>query len=349
MSLEQEVKSIRESCALSRMDHAVYLRITGPSAYEAVDRICPANLRLRDAQMMLTLLLEESGRTFADVQLGREDDGFLLIAEGRTSQDLIEAVRDRLPAGLAVDIEEVNADHDVLALNGPYAWEVMAALAGPEIVGMPYGTIFRVRGWTCFRAGKTGEYGYELFIPKKDAGAIREQILEIGSRFELREASLDALDRCALENWFFNIRREGRGDLTPLELQLQWRISYQKEYVGAEAVRQRRREGVKRRITCLVGQGPIELGMEVRYGGHPVGYVANAGFSTLKQEWVAHGVLDTRLSRPGIEGFTVGSSAAGPSLRTVVPPVLRNRSLYVNPQRHSIRTRSEVTFPDLLS
>lgn len=348
MSVDHEVSAIRDSCALSTMSHAVYLRISGPDAYDAADRIFPTVLRLRDAQIMLTLLLEEDGRLLADVQLGREDDNFLVVIEGLRADEAIAVLRDRMPSGAQVDIEDIGAEHEVLALNGPYAWEVMSALAGPEIVGMPYGTIFRVRGWTCFRAGKTGEYGYELFVPKSEAPAVRAQILEIGTRFELREAGLEALDRCALENWFFNVRREGREDLTPLELQLQWRISYQKDYVGAEALRRRRADGIRRRIACLVGDGPVQAGMNLRFGERTVGHVVNAEFSTLRQQWVAHGVLDTRLSRPGITGFSVGPGS-GPVLRTVLPPVVNNRSLYVNPQRHSFRTRSTVTFPELVA
>lgn len=349
MSVEGEVNAVRSSCALSRMDHAVYLRLSGQGAYEAADKIIPTTLRLRDAQLMLTLLLTEDGRPLADVQLGREDDTFLLVAEGLSPDNLIALLRDRMPSGLQVDIENISAEHDVLALSGPYAWEVMSALVGPEVVGMPYATIFRVRGWTCFRAGKTGEYGYELFIPKSETNAVREEILEIGSRFELREASLEALDRCALENWFFNIRCEGKENLTPLELQLQWRISYQKDYVGADALRGHRREGIKRRLACFVGQGALRKGMDLSYRGYPVGHIVNAGFSSLRNEWVAQAVVDARLSRPGIEGFTAGPSPNGPRLRTFLPPVINNRSLYVNPQRHSFKTRSEDTFPHLLS
>jgi|SRR5215471_5318925 len=348
MSLDQEVNAIRQSCALSRMDHAVYLRLSGPDAYEAADRIFPATLRLRDAQIMLTLLLKEDGTTLADVQLGREDDNFLLVAEGLSSDDLIAVVRERMPNGSQVDIDDISASHDVLSLNGPYAWEVMSALTGPEIVGMPYGTIFRIRGWTCFRAGKTGEYGYDLIIPKDETPAVLAQIQEIGTKFELQEAGLAALDRCALENWFFNIRREGSANLTPLELQLQWRISYQKDYVGAEALRRRRAAGIKQRIACIVSKAPLQTGADLYYGGWLVGKIANADFANLRNEWVAYGLIDARLSRPGIDGFTVGS-ASGPRARSVVPPVLNNRSLYVNPQRHSFRTRSEVTYPELLA
>jgi aminomethyltransferase len=247
-----------------------------------------------------------------------------------------------------VDVDDVSASHDVLSLNGPYAWEVMSALTGPEIVGMPYGTIFRIRGWTCIRAGKTGEYGYDIIVPKDETPAVWAQIQEIGRKFELREASLAALDRCALENWFFNIRREGSANLTPLELQLQWRISYQKDYVGAESLRRRRAAGIKQRIACIVSKAPLQTGADLYYGGRQVGKIANADFASLRDEWVAYGLIDARLSRPGIDGFTVGS-ASGPRARSVLPPVLNNRSLYVNPQRHSFRTRSEVTYPELLA
>jgi aminomethyltransferase len=271
-----------------------------------------------------------------------------LVGEGPSAEELINAVRERLPADAQVEIENLADDHEMFALNGPYAWEVMSALTGPEIVGMPYGTIFRVRGWRCFRAGKTGEYGYELFIPKDQAPAVRQQILDIGARFELGEAGLAALDRCALENWFFNIRREGKTKLTPIELQLQWRIAYQKDYVGAAAVRRRRAEGVKRRITCLLGQGPLQAGMDLFYRGSLVGQIVNAEFSAVRQEWVAHGIVDPRLSRPGLDGFSAGTSS-GARLRSVLPPVLNNRSLYVNPQRHSYKTRAEASFPELLA
>jgi len=348
MSLEQEVSAIRQSCALSRMDHAVYLRLSGPDAYEAADRLFPATLRLRDAQIMLTLLLKEDGTTLVDVQLGREDDNFLLVAEGLPADQLIALVRERMPEGAQVDIENISEANDVLSLNGPYAWEVMSALTGPEIVGMPYGTIFRIRGWTCFRAGKTGEYGYDIIVPKEESAAVVAQILEIGKKFDLQQASLAALDRCALENWFFNIRKEGSANLTPLELQLQWRISYQKDYVGAEALRGRRAAGTKQRMVCLVSKSPLETGSDVYYGGKVVGKIANADFASLRGEWVAHGIVDVRLSRPGLEGLTAGSPS-GARLRSVIPPVLNNRSLYVNPQRHSFRTRSEVTYPELVS
>ena len=76
---------------------------------------------------------------------------------------------------------------------------------------------------------------------------------------------------------------------------------------------------------------------------HPVG-TAKMGLTS-----DPNAVVDARLSRPGIEGFSAGPSPNGPTLRTFLPPVINNRSLYVNPQRHSFKTRGEDKFPALLS
>ncbi|MCP5067184.1 MAG: hypothetical protein GY946_11515, partial [bacterium] len=74
----------------------------------------------------------------------------------------------------------------------------------------------------CFRAGKTGEYGYDLLVPHAQYDPLHDKLQDIGRAFDMQPVGLAALDQCALENWFFNIRREGQLGLTPLELQ-RWR------------------------------------------------------------------------------------------------------------------------------
>src|SRR5437870_25042 len=83
-------------------------------------------------------------------------------------------------------------------------------------VGLPFANLFRFDRWLCVRAGKTGEYGYDLLVPRGEVETVRARLLEKGRRFELGEAGLEALDACALENWFFNVRREGREPVTPV-------------------------------------------------------------------------------------------------------------------------------------
>lgn len=331
---------------LSRLDHVSYVRVRGPAAFELVDRVFPRELYLRDGQLVQGLLLDEHGGIVADCFLAADADDFFLLAEGPTTAALVEHIAGAAGEGEEVEVVGGDETHACIGLDGPYAWELLARLFGQEVIGLPYLTFFHFHDILCCRAGKTGEFGYVLVTPREDVEATWSQLLEAGDALDGSVVGLEELDRCALENWFFNIRAEGRAPVTPLELQLQWRLSRRKSFIGSEALADRRNAGITRRITCLVSPDPVAVGDAVLRDGRPVGSVVNAGFSPARGEWVAFSLQDLVLAHPGIDGFVLGDGAA--TARSVSPPVLNNRSLYVNPQVHSYATRHEYAFPDLV-
>lgn len=347
MSVADEVLAIRQSVAISRPGHVRCLRVQGPGADVALDSIVPSELYLRDGQMLQTLLLEESGRIVADAYLACDDDAFDLLAEGPTGAELRDHIVRRLPAASRVSIEDRSETHGAIGLDGPYAWELLAQLAGPDVFGLPYLTFFHLDQWTCYRAGKTGEYGYLLVAPREDLDGLQARLLDLGRSLDAVPAGLDALDECARENWFFNIRREGREKVTPLELQLQWRISYRKDYVGADALRARRAETSRRRTVCLVSDDPMERGDSVSLDGRRVGRVLNAGPSSTRGDWVAVALVEETWAHPGIPGFRVENDRTAATARSETPPLINNRSLHVSPQIHSYAERGEFPFPPL--
>ena len=348
VSLSEEILAVRHSVTLSSLDHVRYVRLSGHGAYDAVDRIFTRELYVRDGQLSQGLLLNEDGTIFADCYLGADDEDFFFLLEG-PGEELLAAYLARHLDGVAdVDIADETGAHVIVALDGPYAWELMARLVGPEVIGLPYLTFFRVDGALCYRAGKTGEYGYRLIVPRDELEGRWEQLCDLGAQLDLREVELEALDQCALENWFLNVRLEGGRPVTPIELQLQWRISYHKTYVGSEALGRRRAEGVSQRLTCVVSPQQIAIDDAVSYGNEDlgevvIGEVVNAGFSPVREEWVGLALLDVAYAYPDIDPLVIGDQRV--EGRTVSPPVLNNRSLYVNPQLQSYATRLEDDFP----
>lgn len=346
MPLSEAMRALRTSVALSREDQVRYLRVRGRGGYDALDRIFPRELYLRDGQLMLGLLLGSDGAVFADCCLGSDEDEFVLLVEGPDAHGLL-ANWERHTEGIEdAELVDLCGTHSVLSINGPYAWELLAKLVGPEVVGLPYLTFFHHDRFMCCRTGKTGEYGYQLLVPRVDAESVWADLVALGASFDLEVASLADLDQCALENGFFNMRMEGTDRLSPLDLQLQWRISRKKDYVGFEALRRRRLEGVGRRTTHLVSNEVMSVGDMVSLAGKKVGRILNAGFSAVRDDWVALALVDLPYSIPGLSGFTVG--AAGVQARSSAPPVLRNRSLFVNPQVHTYASRGVDAFPPLV-
>jgi aminomethyltransferase len=346
LGLHEEVAAIRNSVAVSRMDHVNALRLRGARTYPALDRVIAADLHLRDGQMIQSLILDQEGRLFADVYLGCDDEEFFLLAEGPVATDLV-AVLARQFTTDGVEIVDQSATHGLVMINGPYAWELLGLLAGPDIVGLPYHTFFHFDGGIGFRAGKTGEYGYGLLVPRENVDGLVARLLELGAGLDVAGAGLEALDQCALENGYLSIRREGREPVTPIELQLQWRVSYRKQYLGSEALVRRRREGPRQRLTYLVSKSPLETGSEVTLEERPVGRIVNSGYCALREDWTALALLDIHFAHPGIGAFRTGDERRA-EVRSVSAPLLNNRSLHVSPQIHSYATRHEFVFPPLL-
>jgi len=340
MSLPDELRAIRLGTALCHQSPLVVLRVSGADAFATLDAICPAALSLQDTQLRPTVLLREDGVVFADAYVARDDEAYFLLSEGPTTVEL-EAWVKQHATGPSLEVARLDETHQVVSLHGPWAWDLLAACLGGDVVGMPYLTFLRgASGLICFRAGKTGEFGYELLAPRGEVEALVAGLEQHGREWGLTRVSQAAVDHCSLENWFFNIRAEGRAGLTPLELGLQWRLSPSKTFIGSAAVKARR---ATQRLTCLVSEGAMSGGDEVRHDGVVVGKVLAAVESPFLMKWVGAALLDLHVAVPGVGGFSVAGQAA----RTTSPPVINNRSLYVSPQRHTWADRDSSEFPVL--
>ena len=347
MSLEDEYWSVRHGAALSRMDHVGLVRVSGDDATEAVDAICCGDLWVRDGRMLQTLILGEQGQPLADVYVCPDDDACILMFEGITTDELSACLAQYADPELAIELEDLRPAYELISVNGPYAWEALSRWLTPDVIGLPYLSFYHFDRGTCFRAGKTGEYGYDLAIRSDQVERAWEALLEQVSALGGGEASLETLDLCALENGFFSVRHASAEGLTPLELQLQWRVSARKRFPGATAIEERRAKGMDRRLTHFVAREGVKAGDPIRDAGGPVGQVTAAAFSPGIGGVAGMALLDLSVAHPGIDAFFVPTPNADRPIRTVSSPLLFNRSLLVDPHQHTHATRDETSDPPL--
>ncbi|MGB3051601.1 MAG: hypothetical protein WBB42_11420 [Polyangiales bacterium] len=347
MSLEDEYRSVRHSAALSRMDHVGLVRVNGDDATDAVDAVCSRDLWVRDGRMLQTLILDEEGQPIADVYVCPDDDACILMCEGLTTEKLSELLTRHTDAKLTFELEDLRPAYDLISLQGPYSWEVLSKWLTPDIIGLPYLSFYHFNQGTCFRAGKTGEYGYDLAIRSEHAEHAWGELLQLIAAMDGREVSLPTLDLCALESGFFSVRHTPFEGLTPLELQLQWRISTRKSYPGAAAIEARRLTGMERRLTHFVSRSPVDAGELVGGPDGRVGQVMAAAFSPGVGGVVGLALLDIDVAHPGIDDFFVAGRRDDRRIRTVSSPLLFNRSLLVDPHRHTYSTRDASGDPPL--
>jgi len=335
--------------ALAAGDHVQLVRLSGEGAFDLLDAVCPRPLFLRDGQALHGVLLDDAARPIVDLYVVADDLDYLLVAEGLSGADLVDWLKARGPQDLLdCAVTDQTPDHGVLSLHGPYAWELVARLTSPDVLGIPYLSFFDVPGLEglCLRAGKTGEYGYLFVVPRRRLGELRSRLERLGTELGLERATLDELDLCALENGFFSIRDAAAAELTPIELQLQWRVDPRRDFPGADALRAARRARPPR-LTWVRGPvgGAVPPGgavVELADGGR--GQLVAARHSPLLGAAIGTVLLPRDRAHPGQDATVAGEAG----WRTASSPLLDNRSLFIDTQRHCWASRELDRFPPVV-
>lgn len=336
-------RALRSGVILHRSS-ATRVLVRGEQAYERVEALCPRDLFVRTGQLLHALVLDDAGGVAGDLYVAPRDDDFLLLAEG---VDEVELAR-----RLGGELEPLADSHAMLTLAGPYAWELLAALLGPEVATIGYLTCVPVpelgEGGLCLRSGTTGEFGYDLLLRRDDAEACAARLLALGERFDLVEVERAVLDRAALENGFFCPRHRGVLGRTPYELQLQWRVRYDHATLGPSllAARDRHLAAGGRRLAWVIGrfEDPAPEPGPLTREGREIGELLDGFPSPILGCFVGLASIDPDLAHPWIDGIF----QAALELRVEAPPLLQNRSLFVDPKKHLYAYRNEDRFPPVV-
>ena len=345
MPLPEPIRALRLGAALCGGEHVALVRLTGDGAFDLLDAVCPRPVFLRDGAALHALLLEEDGTILADLYVVADDLDYLLMAEGMGAAALVAWLAARVPEGITeLEIHDLSATHTVRSVHGPYAWELVARATTPDMLGVPYLGFFMVPTWEALvlRAGKTGEFGYDFVLPRARLAELDAALQEAGSDMALVEVDLDALDLCSLENGFFSMRTPGIRALTPVHLQLQWRIDTRREFPGAAALRALQADPPARVSWLLGPHEPVEIEAGSPITGEAEGALLVARWSPVLGRMVGLGLLDRPRAHPG-QALEIG----GAPWLSVTSPILHNRSLFIDTQRHAWEGREQDEFPPI--
>jgi aminomethyltransferase len=173
-----------------------------------------------------------------------------------------------------------------LSLQGPRSRELLTQLTDADLSSdaLPY---FRFAHadvaevpMVLSRTGYSGELGYELYYPREYAEGVWDAVLEAGRPLGAVPAGLGALRSVRIEKRYPLYGLDLDESTSPLEAGLGWAVDLEREpFVGAEALRRERDEGVARTLVGLAFQDLEPLaspGDEVLADGEPVGAVTSA-------------------------------------------------------------------------
>ena len=279
-----EHQAVRTAAGLFDVSHMGEVEIAGDDALAAVQHITSNDAgRLAPGRAQYSALTTPEGTVVDDLLVYQLAAGhYLLVINAANIAKDVAWIRKEIAA--AGDAVAVNASgrYALVALQGPRSVEFLQPLTAIELDGIEYytfanGEVAGVRA-TISRTGYTGEDGFELFLPPRQAGTVWSELLAAGDAHGLRPAGLGARDTLRLEAGMRLSGTDMDETTTLLEAGLGWTVGWEKEsFIGRDALLAQKRTGPSRKLVGfeMLDRGVARHGHAVHAGADRVGRVTS--------------------------------------------------------------------------
>ncbi len=304
----EEHRAVRTAAGLFDVSHMGEIRLAGPGAEQALQRLTPNNVaRLRPGRAHYSALLTERGTYIDDLLVYRlTDEEFLLVVNAANADRDAEWVRAH--ADGTAEVSDVSDDYALLALQGPRAAEILSQVTAVDLTELKYYGFAQAEVHGCrmivSRTGYTGEDGFELYAASVDAAGLWRRLLEVGGPLGLVPAGLGARDTLRLEAAMALYGHELDDSTTPLEAGLNWTVKWKKgDFIGRDALLEQREAGPARRLAGfeVSGRGIARQGSTVLVQGAPVGVVTSGTWSPTFEKAIGMAYIGAEHVAPGRE------------------------------------------------
>lgn len=259
------------------------IEVEGPDAEAFLQRLCMSDMRKAPGRVIYTAMLNERGGLESDLTAQRigEQHYRLFVASGAVIRDAAWLIRHRDETRFRVRLRDCTEHFAVIALMGPEARRIVTQLGAPELNELNYfdhdAAHIAGRPVRAARLSYVGESGWEITCQNADAEAICAAIREAGAQ----PAGLFAQTAMRIEKQFPAFGHELDTDITPVEAGLHFAVAWGTDFIGREALMQRRDRGAKTRLVTLLLDDlrAVPLGQEpVRARGEIAGETTSAAF-----------------------------------------------------------------------
>ncbi len=307
-SILEEHRAVRTAAGLFDVSHMGEFEFTGPGARALLQHLTANDVdKLSPGQAQYSMFLNERGGTIDDliVYCLAEEHYLVVVNAANTEKDWAHVVRVAQRFADA-DVHNRSDAYALLALQGPRAQAILSRLTEADLANLRFYHVMpaEVAGISVrvARTGYTGEDGFELFVAPERAAALWQALLETGQGDGLRPAGLGARDTLRLEASMPLYGHELDEETTPIEAGLGRFVAREGDYIGADAIRRQRQEGVSKKLAMLEmrGRGIPRQGYPVQTAeGEEVGRVTSGSYAPWLEKNIAMAYVRPELAEPG--------------------------------------------------
>lgn len=283
------------------------VEISGPDAFQFTQYLTPRDLSTCGiGQCKYVPLVTDDGGMVSDPVLLRlgENHFWLSVAD----RDVLLWARGvALNSGMEVTITE--PDVSPLAIQGPKSASVLVSLFGDWIEKLRY-FFFReteLRGipLVVARSGWSRQGGCELYLRDGNRGdELWEMAIDAGKPHNIAPAAPSGIER--IESGLLNYGSDMDMETNPFEVGLDAYVDLEQEadFVGKEALRQIKSEGIRRKLVGIEIRGAGLPGNEhrwpLRHRGEPSGFVTSSAYSPRLEKNIAFALVPITHARLGM-------------------------------------------------
>jgi aminomethyltransferase len=267
--IREEHVAVRRAAGIFDVSHMGEVETTGPGAEAFLQHVLSNDVsRLAPGGAQYSVMCRDDGGVLDDLFTYRlAADRFLTVTNASNHVRDLEWLRAHAD-GFDVELHDRLHDYAMLAVQGPEARGIVAALAEGELpkrfrtVTL---TVAGAPGVLVCGTGYTGEDGVELLVAPEHAPALWDALTAAGAT----PAGLGARDTLRLEVCFHLYGNDLMEERGPIEAGLGWCCKEDTGFIGADAVRATRAAGPAETLVpfAMTGPGIARQGNAVTGGG----------------------------------------------------------------------------------
>jgi aminomethyltransferase len=309
-----EHRAVRADCGVFDVSHMGELEVEGPRARLLLQATLSNDLdKLGPGRAQYTLLTNERGGIVDDLIVYVIDEfRYLLVVNAANREADFRWLKEREIPGS--DVRDVSDQYALLAVQGPRAIDRLGlpatrpfTFAEDELDGIP-----------CMvnRTGYTGEDGCELLTTAEDAERLWSFALDRGAV----PCGLGARDTLRLEACFPLHGQDITPDTDAISAGLGWCCSLDKEFTGAQELREIRARGPERRLVPFVMEDKAipRTGMAIEGGGE----VTSGTHSPMLDRGIGMGYVPVADAQPETQ-LTIDVRGRARHARVVKKPIYK--------------------------
>jgi 4-methylaminobutanoate oxidase (formaldehyde-forming) len=290
------------------------MEIVGPGAAAFLSGLCANEIDREVGAVTYTQLCNESGGVECDLTVTRLGDARFLLVTGTAfgSHDLgwITKQLERAEPSDAVNARDVTSAWACYGIWGPRARDVLGAVTSADLGNdaFPYMTAAGISigavPVVAVRVTYVGELGWELYCPTEYGLTLWDALWDAGASHGMMAGGYRAIDALRLEKGYRVWGADVTPEDNPYEAGLGFAVRLDKAagFIGRDALRSAKAQGVTRRLRAIVIADPhaVALGSEpVRIDGEIVGRVTSGGYGFRVDRSIAYAYVPADRSDVG--------------------------------------------------